>query len=302
MKKKMIYTLLALLFTGTLSAYAQGAITQPTNPATETATDPATAQPTAPMAEGEAVTAEEGDKVQMEPVLSSSPEQLWDEGNRYYIDGDFESARKCYEQIIGEGYSSAKLWYNAANCCFKTGALGRAILYYHRALEAAPAMEDARYNLAIAQQQTKDRIAEVPEFFLVKWVRAVRNSMSCTAWSILSLVAFALMLGFVLLFLLAQRLGARKAGFYGTIAALLVAVVTTSMALAERSEMLSREGAIVISSAISVKSSPDRSATDIFVLHEGTKVRVVGEIEGWSEIVIADGKKGWTESRNVEKI
>ena len=158
MKKKMIYTLLALLFTGTLSAYAQGAITQPTNPAT----DPATAQPTAPMTEGEATTAEEGDKVQMEPVLSSSPEQLWDEGNRYYIDGDFESARKCYEQILGEGYSSAKLWYNAANCCFKTGALGRAILYYHRALEAAPAMEDARYNLAIAQQQTKDRILYAP--------------------------------------------------------------------------------------------------------------------------------------------
>ena len=57
-----------------------------------------------------------------------------------------------------------------------------------------------------------------------------------------------------------------------------------------------------MSSAISVKSSPDRSATDLFVLHEGTKVRIVTEIDDWYEIVIADGKKGWTEGRNIEKI
>lgn len=66
--------------------------------------------------------------------------------------------------------------------------------------------------------------------------------------------------------------------------------------------MLRREQAVVMSSAISVKSSPDRSATDLFVLHEGTKVRIATEIDGWYEIVIADGKKGWTESRNIEQI
>ena len=54
--------------------------------------------------------------------------------------------------------------------------------------------------------------------------------------------------------------------------------------------------------AISVKSSPDHSSTDLFVLHEGTKVRVVSEMENWAEVVIADGKKGWTEKRNFEKI
>jgi SH3-like domain-containing protein len=51
-----------------------------------------------------------------------------------------------------------------------------------------------------------------------------------------------------------------------------------------------------------VKSSPDRSATDLFVLHEGTKVRIVAEFDEWIEVVIADGKKGWTEKRHVENI
>jgi SH3-like domain-containing protein len=29
---------------------------------------------------------------------------------------------------------------------------------------------------------------------------------------------------------------------------------------------------------------------------------VVSEMDNWAEVVIADGKKGWTEKRNIEKI
>ena len=51
-----------------------------------------------------------------------------------------------------------------------------------------------------------------------------------------------------------------------------------------------------------VKSSPDKASTDLFVLHEGTKVRTVSELGDWREIVIADGKKGWVEARTIETI
>ena len=51
-----------------------------------------------------------------------------------------------------------------------------------------------------------------------------------------------------------------------------------------------------------VKSSPDKSSTDLFVLHEGTLVEISGELENWCEITIADGKKGWIEQRAIERI
>ncbi|MBQ5647645.1 MAG: SH3 domain-containing protein, partial [Alistipes sp.] len=54
--------------------------------------------------------------------------------------------------------------------------------------------------------------------------------------------------------------------------------------------------------AVSVKSSPDSSTTDLFLLHEGTKLNVVSEVEDWCEVSLADGKKGWIESKNIEKI
>ena len=195
-----------------------------------------------------------------------------------------------------------KLYYNLANAYFKTGAIGKSILYYNKALRIAPSQEDIRHNLAIAEAQTKDRIAVIPEFFLNRWLRTMRNSMSCTSWSVLSLVAFGLLLAFALLFLLASRLRWRKAGFYGALCAFVLFVAMTSFAVSSRNDMLIHDEAIVMGTAISVKSSPDRSATDLFVLHEGTKVKLLSEVDEWCEVVIADGKKGWTLKSNVEEI
>lgn len=227
---------------------------------------------------------------------------LWERGNQAYIDGDYAQALACYSAIENGGHYSARLYYNMGNAYFKQNMLGKAILYYNRALVVSPSMDDARYNLEIAESQTKDKIAVVPEFFLVRWARGVRSTMSCNAWTILSIVLFVIALALLLLFLLASAIKVRKAGFYGTIVAALLFVVTTAFAVSERSVIINRQSAIVMSSAIAIKSSPDSSATDIFVLHEGTKVVVSSEIDGWSEITIADGKKGWTESSHLERI
>ena len=226
----------------------------------------------------------------------------WELGNKAYTDGDFARAVEEYQAIVEDGEYSLKLYYNLANAYFKLGELGEAILYYNRALRIAPANEDVRHNLALAEAQTKDRIAEVPEFFLNRWLRTIRNSMSCTAWSVLSLVSFGVLLVFALLFLLASNIKWRKAGFYGALCAFLLFVALTSFAVSSRNDMLLHDEAIVMGSAISVKSSPDNSATDLFVLHEGTKVKLLSEVDEWCEVVIADGKKGWTLKSNVEEI
>ncbi|MBQ7856666.1 MAG: tetratricopeptide repeat protein [Alistipes sp.] len=226
----------------------------------------------------------------------------WDAGNRAYIDGNYTEALEYYTQILDEGKFSAKLYYNVGNTYFKLGDMGRAILYYNRALRLTPNADDVQHNLKIAQAHTKDNITQIPEFFLGRWVRTLGRSCSPTAWSIFSLASVGVMLVFLLLFLLGTSLRVRKAGFYGTLAALLLVIFSSGFALSERHDVLTREDAIVLSSAISVKSSPDRSATDLFILHEGTAVRILSEVEGWCEVVIADGKKGWTESSNVERI
>jgi len=229
-------------------------------------------------------------------------EAKWKAANDAYINSEYEKAAELYESILAEGLYSIKLYYNLANARFRTGEIGKAILYYNRALVIAPNNDDVRHNLAIAESYTKDKIEEVPEFFLNGWMRSVRNMLSCRAWTFISLALLALTLALGTVYLLSQRIEARKGGFYGMLAALLLFIGATSFAASERRAMLDREQAIVMSGTAPVKSSPDRSSTDLFVLHEGTKVRISETVEDWSEIVIADGRKGWVETSRIERI
>lgn len=236
------------------------------------------------------------------PGAEPAPGELWDRANTAYINGDFHLAAETYRQLLDRNLVSAKLYYNLANACFKEERLGEAVLYYRRALRLAPGNEDIRHNLSVVQALTVDRIEEIPEFFLTHWLRALRHTMGSGAWALLSLAFLALALGSCLVYLLARRLSLRKAGFYGTLLSAVLFLSATWCAAAGRREMLDRSQAVIMAPSAAVKSSPDRSATDLFMLHEGTAVEITDRLADWCEIVIGDGKKGWIESRKIEVI
>lgn len=236
------------------------------------------------------------------PAAEVSNDTFWTEANTAYVNGDFATAIDRYRTIAERGYVSPALHYNLANALFKQGRLGESILHYHRALQLSPGDEDIRYNLAIAEERTKDSIEQVPEFFVTTWLRALRRTMSGNGWTALSLVALAAAAVAVLFYLLASRLWMRKAGFYATVVLAVLFVAATRFALLERREAIDRRGAVVMSSSASVKSSPDGKATDLFVLHEGTTVRITHTLGDWCEVLIADGKKGWIERSRIEII
>ena len=233
---------------------------------------------------------------------SNEPEALWAAANAAYNAGEWDKALENYMIIADKELESAPLYYNMANAYFKNGEVARAILYYNRALRLAPSDEDIRHNLEYAEQSTRDIIEEIPEFFLTKWLRAVRNTMSGNAWTVLSLVVLIVALAAMLMYLLAQPLRARKVGFYTMAICGVMFAATTAFGISSRNEMVKGKGAVIMSSSVSIKSSPDRAATELFVLHEGTTVSVGEQIEGWVEIRIADGRKGWIETSRIERI
>jgi SH3-like domain-containing protein len=53
----------------------------------------------------------------------------------------------------------------------------------------------------------------------------------------------------------------------------------------------------------SVKSSPGGGTSkDLFVLHEGTKVRILDQIGDWQNIELSDGRQGWLPASDMEII
>ena len=59
------------------------------------------------------------------------------------------------------------------------------------------------------------------------------------------------------------------------------------------------EFGIIFETKIAVMSEPNLGAAEVFILHEGTKIKVNRKLNDWIEISIADGKTGWCRANSV---
>jgi tetratricopeptide (TPR) repeat protein len=234
------------------------------------------------------------------PVVPSGV--LWERGNAAYVAGNYDEAHRLYDSIELSGVVSPKLYYNKAGALFKLGRVGESILYYSKAERLAPADRDVAYNLAIASSYTRNRIEPLPEFFLTRWRSSLGMLLGGDAWAWLSLVMLACSLAGALLYMLPVGRALRKRGFYGGLAAAVLLVVSVSFASADWRETASPTGGIVTGTSAAVKSSPDATGTDLFLLYEGDRVRLLDEMNGWSEIAVANGSRGWMRTDAISKI
>ena len=187
--------------------------------------------------------------------------------NAAYAEGRYEEAAAGYEALLAET-QDAMLYYNLGNARFKQGELAQAILNYERALRLKPNYKDAQYNLAFAQSKITDNITE-QDFFLSAWVRAVRNALNESTWLILSICLFILALAGILLFLLGREPWIRKTAFHTAWFALLFSLIAGLNAWSLHQRDTLRNEAIITQGIVNAKSSPDRSGTDLFTVHEG---------------------------------
>ncbi len=231
------------------------------------------------------------------------PEQLWNQGNTAYSEGRWDDAVSAYAMIAATGLESSKLYYNLGNAEYKAGNIGAAILNYERALKIDPSSDDARFNLEYVSALTQDRIEQLPEFILKTWTKKLCYLLDSDEWAVLFVLLFALTAAMVLLFLLAPSAGGKRGGFIAGIVCLILAGFTLGFSLYQKTEYSVRDEAIVMQPVISVKSSPSsESGTSLFILHEGTKVKVLDTVGDWSNIEIADGRQGWIKTSGAEII
>ena len=236
-------------------------------------------------------------------AAESYPDSLWMAGVEAYSAGQWAEALQDWSDVAATGLRSKELYYNLGNAYFKTGETAQAVLNYERALRLDPSDADVRYNLEFARAMTQDRIDEVPEFILKTWIRKIGYWMSSDAWAVLSLVFLALTLALVLLFLLGPTAGMRRTGFFAGIATLLLSLAAFCFARSQKADAERHDEAIVMRPVSSVTSSPSSDAAkSLFILHEGTKVKVLDEVSGYKDIELADGRRGWIASGDIEII
>jgi tetratricopeptide (TPR) repeat protein len=222
-------------------------------------------------------------------------------GERYAA-SDYDSALVHYQAILDGGLHSAALYYNMGNAYYKLRKYPYAILYYEKALKLEPANEDIQHNLKLANALITDKIEPVPVFFIKQWWNAFYNLLPADTWAWISVILFALLLVCLWLFLTAKTMLWRKTGFFAGLLMLFLFIGSFGLASQKYYYTQRTNEAIVFVPTITVKSAPTASGVDLFVLHEGSKVRLLDENEGWSKIRIANGSVGWMPNETLKGI
>ncbi|MEG1556512.1 MAG: tetratricopeptide repeat protein [Bacteroidales bacterium] len=236
------------------------------------------------------------------PGMASINDSLMKRGNQAYQKENYEEAVNYYLQIAHQGNEGSILYYNLGNAYYKAHQLPEAILWYERALRLAPSNEDIKHNIAFVNQKIVDKIEYMPELFITRWWNHLSLSMTGKTWSMLSILfCFILVIGIVGI-LVSRKQWLRSGSLSLSIVALLCAVFSLIFASKETFRYVKMPAAIIMQPVVNAKSTPTESGSDLFVIHEGLKVGITDEVNGWVEIQLPNGEKGWVIKNCLEII
>lgn len=227
-------------------------------------------------------------------IFAQDDAQVWfSQANAAYNSAAYDSALMLYNRVADAGLESSTLYFNMGDVYYKMREYPMAIYCFEKSLKLDPSNEDARVNLEIANAAIVDKIDPVPQSFIARGWNNLKVCFSGNQWATISIVAFALLLLGAFLFLRASKTGIRKLGFFAGLLMLVVFAFSVIFSAQLKRESLRQDQAIIMTPTVTVKSSPNDASVDLFVLHEGSKVAIIEEADGWNKIKIANGSVGW---------
>ncbi len=233
---------------------------------------------------------------------NESPEELLKMAATSYSKGSYSQAALFYEGILQQYGISDKIYYNLGNAYFKCDRLAPAILNYERALRLNPRDTDARFNLEMCQARIVDKIDPIGMFLIARWYHSIGNLYNSNGWAYVSILFFLLFIGCLFAYFFARRRWLKKSGFFVGILFFTFSVLSLIYSAQSSHQITNPDEAILFTLSVTVKSSPDKSGTDLFVLHEGTKMKIRSVLGDWSEIELEDGNVGWLLSKEIQVI
>lgn len=224
---------------------------------------------------------------------------FFEQGNQAYKQGDYQQAIDWYQRILEAGYQSGRLYYNLGNCYYKLDEIGYAVLYYEKARKLLPDDPEVNFNLELAKLKVIDRVEMPPRFFLFEWWDAVKGFYSIPQLTSLVTILYVLTALLFITFLYLRKNRIRKIIFSFFALSLFLTLFCGYLLFANIQDEQSNRHGIILSSNVTILSAPNENSTDMFILHEGAKVKLDDHREDWVRISLPDGKSGWIRKTHV---
>lgn len=235
-------------------------------------------------------------------VLAEEWGNTFQQGNQFYQNGEYEQAIDSYLKIIENGFESGELYFNLGNAYYKIDELGKARLYYERASQFLKGDESLVENLKLLKMRLVDQIEPPPKFILSVWRDYVINlfNIEVLLW-IEVILLWILLASFALKYYYHSRGRRERLNAIFTMI-LVIFIIFTLICLQKIYNLETERFAVIMIPSVTLLAEPKLGGTEVFVLHEGTKVKVERQNQNWYEIRLEDGKTGWLETNKIEII
>jgi len=214
-------------------------------------------------------------------------EQVFDLGNKQYVNENYSAAISLYDSILTSGLESSELYYNLGNCHYKTNDWANAIWHYEKSLKLKK-NDKTIQNLELANLKIIDGIEDIPQLFYKKWWSSFISIFNTFSWQLISILIIWLA---ITIKTLSQFTNYKKKHFLSILYSLfLISIFATYSSYQEK---ITKKEAIIFTLSIDVNSAPTTNSTNLFTLHSGSKVEILDTIGEWINIKIANGSSGW---------
>ncbi len=229
-------------------------------------------------------------------INTYASEALFNKANTLYMQEQYSNAILLYDSIVSTGLESSELYYNLGNCYYKNSDWANAIWHYEKSLSISIDKRTLE-NLELTKSQLIDRVEEMPQLFYKKWKENAINLFTIKTWQKLTIICMWIILTIQLLNTFFNY--KRK---YLSILFNILALILVYMSYISYQEKYKKNIGIIFSNSTEVNSAPTRKSVNLFVLHPGTKVEIIDNINEWINIKIANGKNGWIKESDCKTL
>lgn len=226
----------------------------------------------------------------------------FENGNDLYKKGNYQEAITAYESVLNTKKQSAELYFNLGNSYYKLNKVAPSIYNYEKALLLNPDDSEIQNNLKFAQKLQIDDIKELPKVGFSKLIQDFTSAFHYDTWAWISVGFATLFLVFFIGYYFSETTSSKRIFFFGLFFVFFLSLIIVSSAFYEKNQNQNDRPAIVFAEVVAVKSEPKNEATEAFVLHEGTKVYVLENLDNWVKIQLGDGTDGWIEKENIKEL
>ncbi|WP_159021982.1 tetratricopeptide repeat protein [Formosa sp. L2A11] len=225
---------------------------------------------------------------------------IFEQANTLYNNGKYAEAIDKYQSILDDGMHSSELFFNLGNAHYKLNHVGPSVYYFEKALQLAPNDKDIKNNISYARNMTIDAIDVVPEVGLSKVLKNITSVLTFDGWAITTVILFLIFVVLFISYYFSEYTTRKRIAFTTSVIVLGLGFLTLFFAFHNYNLKLKDNPAIVFVHESEVKSEPNLSSQEAFVLHEGTKVQVLDTVNNWKKIKLSDGKTGWISSSDIK--